>query len=373
MYNGNRLKLGLFGFNVEGGMSITTAPERWQPSWQNNIEVAKMVDEAGLEFVLPIGRWRGYGGASDFQGTSLETITWAAGLLAHTTTCTVFGTIHAPMFHPIIAAKQMATVDTFSGGRFALNLVCGWNQDEFDMFGQEQREHDVRYEYGEEWLDVVRTLWREHDRVDYRGRFFDLPGLVGRPKPYGGSEPVLMNAGYSPAGRAFAMRNCEFLLTSLVDVESGRRDVKEVRGTARREYGRDISLVATAYVVCRPTAAEAEEFHRHYAGDHADWEAADHLMELAGIHAQFFPPEHYQQFRERFAGGHGMYPVVGDPDHVAGELARIAEAGFAGIGFSFVDYAAEFPYFRDEVLPRLEARGLRSARATRRDGRALRR
>jgi alkanesulfonate monooxygenase SsuD/methylene tetrahydromethanopterin reductase-like flavin-dependent oxidoreductase (luciferase family) len=82
-------------------------------------------------------------------------------------------------------------------------------------------------------------------------------------------------------------------------------------------------------------------------------------MELAGIHAQFFPPEHYQQFRQRFAGGHGMYPIVGDPDHVADELARIADAGFAALAFSFVDYVGELDLFRDEVLPRLAARGLR--------------
>jgi len=363
MYNRNRLKLGMFGFNCEGGMAITTAPEKWKPTWENNIEVARLADEAGLELALPIGRWRGYGGASDFHGTTFETITWAAGIAAHTRNLTVFGTIHAPMIHPIVGAKQMATVDLLSEGRFGLNLVCGWNQDEFEMFGKEQLEHDARYEYGEEWLRVVRTAWREPEPVDFHGRSFQLQGLIGRPKPYGGSEPVLMNAGYSPAGRAFAIRNCEFLLTSLIDVESGRRDVEEVRGAARREHGRDINLVATAYVVCRPTAAEAEAFHRHYAGDFADWEAADHLMELAGIHAQFFPPEHYQQFRERFAGGHGMYPIVGDPDQVASELERIADAGFAGVAFSLVDYAAEFPYFRDEVLPRLEARGVRTPAA----------
>jgi len=362
MYNANRLRLGLFGINVEGGMAIHTAPEKWMPTWENNIEVAKMLDDAGLEFVLPIGRWRGYGGASDFQGTCFETITWASGLLANTRSLTVFGTIHAPMFHPIVAAKQMATVDLLSEGRFGLNLVCGWNQDEFDMFGVEQREHDTRYEFGEEWLDVVRTLWREPERVDYEGRWFRLPQLIGRPKPWVGGEPVIMNAGYSPAGRAFAIRNCEFLLTSLIDVESGRKDVQEVQAAAAG-LGREINVIGTAYVVCRPTRAEAEEFLQHYAGDHADWEAADHLMELAGIHAQFFPPEHYQQFRERFVAGHGMYPIVGDPDHVAAELERIANAGFAGVGFSFVDYAAEFPYFRDEVLPRLETRGVRQPAA----------
>src|SRR5947207_7660984 len=90
MYNGNRLRLGLFGINVEGGMAITTAPEKWNPTWENNVAVARMLDEAGLEFLLPIGRWRGYGGASDFQGTSFETITWASGLLAHTRSLTVF-------------------------------------------------------------------------------------------------------------------------------------------------------------------------------------------------------------------------------------------------------------------------------------------
>ncbi len=359
MIGGNRLKLGLFGFNCLGGMAITTAPENWIPTWENNVRVATMAEDAGLEFVLPIGRWRGYGGASDFQGISFETVTWASGLLASTRTLTVFATVHAPMIHPIVAAKQLATVDQMSVGRLGLNLVCGWNQDEFEMFGKEQLEHDTRYEYGQEWLDIVRTLWREDHPVDFHGRFFDLPGLVGRPKPYGASGPLLMNAGYSPAGRAFATRNCRLLLTSLIDVESGRRDIEEVKAAAQREHGREIDVVATAYVVCRPTAAEAEEFHRHYAEEHGDWEAADHLMALAGVHAQYFPPEHYQQFRQRFTGGHGMYPIVGTPDHVADELERIADAGFAGLAFSFVDYVSELPYFRAEVLPRLEARGLR--------------
>jgi FMNH2-dependent dimethyl sulfone monooxygenase len=352
------LKLGLFATNCEGGLAITTAPERWHATWENNLAVARLADEAGLDFLLPIARWRGYGGASDFEGSSLETITWAAGMLARTERCTVFGTIHAPMFHPIVAAKQMATVDLFSGGRFGVNVVCGWNQDEFEMFGFEQREHDERYEFGEEWLDVVRTLWREEEPVDYEGRYFSLRGLVGRPKPAGGAEPVLMNAGYSPAGRAFAIRNCAFLLTSLIDVESGRRDVAEVEAAARA-LGREIAVVATAYVVCRPSAAEADEFHRWYADEHADWEAADHLMALAGVHARFFPPEHYQTQRERFVAGHGTYPIVGDPDHVASELARIADAGFAGVGFGLVNYLDELPFFCAEVLPRLEALGIR--------------
>jgi alkanesulfonate monooxygenase SsuD/methylene tetrahydromethanopterin reductase-like flavin-dependent oxidoreductase (luciferase family) len=68
--------------------------------------------------MLPVGRWKGYGGDTDYMGTTLETITWATGLLARPERLVAFGTVHAPLFHPLIAAKQMVTADRFSGGRF---------------------------------------------------------------------------------------------------------------------------------------------------------------------------------------------------------------------------------------------------------------
>ena len=54
-----------------------------------------MADEAGIDFLLPIGRWKGYGGETDYQGATYETITWASGLLAQTSRITIFGTVHA--------------------------------------------------------------------------------------------------------------------------------------------------------------------------------------------------------------------------------------------------------------------------------------
>ena len=71
--------------------------------------------------------------------------------------------------------------------------------------------------------------------------------------------------------------------------------------------------------------------------------------------------------RGRFAAGHGTYPLIGDPDSIVGELERITAAGFAGTTVSFVDYVKELPYFRDEVIPRLEAKGLRAAVSTLRE------
>jgi alkanesulfonate monooxygenase SsuD/methylene tetrahydromethanopterin reductase-like flavin-dependent oxidoreductase (luciferase family) len=64
----------------------------------------------------------------------------------------------------------------------------------------------------------------------------------------------------------------------------------------------------------------------------------------------------------RFAAGHGGMPLVGTPDEIADILANVSKAGFAGMCFSFVNYLDEFPFFRDEVLPRLERMGLRGKR-----------
>src|SRR5580704_6153453 len=76
MQNTNRFKLGLFGMNCSGSFA-TTAPERWDAGWEDNLAAAKLADEAGIEFLLPIARWQGYGGITDRQGTSFETLTWA--------------------------------------------------------------------------------------------------------------------------------------------------------------------------------------------------------------------------------------------------------------------------------------------------------
>src|SRR5918911_5578578 len=103
MYSRNRLKLGLFGANCSSGRAVTLVPERWSGSWADCLALARMADKAGIEFLLPIGRWKGYGGETDYQGTTLETITWATGLLAATQRVTVFGTVHAPLFNPVIA------------------------------------------------------------------------------------------------------------------------------------------------------------------------------------------------------------------------------------------------------------------------------
>jgi alkanesulfonate monooxygenase SsuD/methylene tetrahydromethanopterin reductase-like flavin-dependent oxidoreductase (luciferase family) len=362
MLNDNKLKLGLFSANCSGGMAVTTVPERWQASWENNLALARAAEEAGFEFLLPIARWGGYGGETDFQGWSLETITWATGLLANTRRISVFATAHTAFFHPLVAAKQFATMDQIGGGRFGLNIVCGWNLPEYEMFGLElPDQHDVRYGLAQEWYDVVRAVWTRSERFDWNGRYFSLKQVYGNPKPFAGLPPV-MNAGSSTHGREFAVRNADFFFTVLVDLERGAETVRTVKELARG-YGRSIEVFTTCYVVCRPTKREAEDYHAYYVDECADWPAVDRLMSLQ-VHTQSFPHAELERLRRRFAGGHGTYPLVGDPDHIAEELKRISEAGFAGTTIAFVNYLDELPYFVDEVMPRLRRMGLRSAAQT---------
>jgi dimethylsulfone monooxygenase len=360
MFNDNRFKLGLFSPNCAGGMAVTTVPERWRASWEDNLALARMADAAGLEFLLPIARWAGYGGETDFQGESLETITWAAGLLAATSRITVFATAHTAFTHPLVAAKQFATIDHIGAGRFGLNVVCGWNQPEYEMFGLElPPDHGARYRYGQQWLDVIRTAWQSENTFDWEDEFFTLRHASCRPRPVDGTLPPIMNAGSSEEGRAFAARNCDFLFTVMVDPDSGAETVRRMQALARERHARELGVFTTTYVVCRPTDREADEYHRHYAVDCADHAAVERLMTLQGMHAQSFPREMIDALRVQFAGGHGVYPLVGSPDTVAAGIECIAAAGFAGATIAFVNYLDELPYFAAEVLPRLEAKGLR--------------
>src|SRR5882762_2979473 len=94
MFDRGAFLLGTFASNCSGGMTVTKVPERWDNGWANNLRLARLLDAAGMDFMLPIARWIGYGGETNFHGNVLETVTWATGLLAQTRQLTVFATIH---------------------------------------------------------------------------------------------------------------------------------------------------------------------------------------------------------------------------------------------------------------------------------------
>ena len=361
-FSRNALKLGLFGMNLSSGRACTKVPERWSGNWEDNLRLAQLADAAGMDFHLPVGRWKGYGGATNFEGAGFETTAWATGLLAQTQRLTIFATVHAPLVHPVLAAKQFVTADQVGRGRFGLNIVCGWNADEFGMFGVDQREHDDRYAYGAEWITAIYRMWEEAGPFDIDGAYLHLRNVEAEPKPYGGTRPIVMNAGSSVAGRAFGVTYCDMIFRNWRGLEANAQDNAETM-TAARANGREVGVYTSGYVICRPTRKEALEYEHYVVEENADWEAIDHLLELsmANNHSwKHASADEVAQARRRIAAGHGGCPAIGDPDEVAAALARLGAAGFAGFAFSFVNYLDEFPYFRDEVLPRLERLGLRA-------------
>ncbi|MGV9711026.1 LLM class flavin-dependent oxidoreductase [Gordonia sp. NPDC003424] len=126
LYNQQKLKLGLFGTNVSNGLTMTEAETTFRPTWEQNTAITLAADRLGFELTVPVARWRGFGGAIDFNGECLETYTWAAGLAEATENIMIFATTHVPTVHPVVAAKMAATIDHISGGRFGLNAVMGW-------------------------------------------------------------------------------------------------------------------------------------------------------------------------------------------------------------------------------------------------------
>jgi FMNH2-dependent dimethyl sulfone monooxygenase len=360
LFNANRVKLGLFGLNCDYGCTSTTAEGRWELSWPATRAVAALADQAGIETLVPIARWRGFGGAINFNGASYETYTWAAGLGASTERTAVFSTSHVPTVHPIMAAKQATTIDHISGGRFALNVVCGWFQPELEMFGATPLAHDTAYEYAAEWLAVLRKLWATEGEFDHEGRFFKITKGFHEPKPLQQPFPPVMIAGASAVGRRFAAQLPEmaFMNARQGARENYQADVTNLRRLAREEFGRALQVWGHAYVVCRPTEREAREYLDYYVREKGDWVAIDNLTRGMGLH--HLPPERFASMQFDFVAGWGGYPLVGTPEQIVDELIALERVGFDGWMLSWVDYQAELRQWIDEIMPLMEQAGLRA-------------
>lgn len=359
--NANRLKLGTFSTNLDGGGAITTMPGILHPEWGRVRAIAKTADRIGLEVFVPVARWKGYGGITNYAAASFDTFCWAAGLAAVTEHAYIFSTCHVPTIHPIVAAKQLATIDHISGGRSGINIVGGWFRPEMEMFGRKLLEHDRRYDMAEEWTDILLSLWTTDEEFDYAGEFFTINAGFSEPKPLQRPRPPMMNAGGSGRGLDFAARYCDVLFAYVQDDEDfddAKASVDRVREKAR-SYGRDVQVWTQAYVVCRDSEAEAKAFYDHYVHELGDQDAADRLMHHMGLETQHLGPKNFERARERFMAGWGGVGLVGTAEQIVERFVRIADAGYAGCVLLFPLWEEGLERFERDVLPLMEQAGLR--------------
>ena len=361
VYSERALRLGTFGQNLQQGCAITSIDGALEATWPQTLEVARIADRMGFEALVSVGRWRGFGGRTDFNGAGFEPFTWAAGIGASTQSAGVFSTSHVPTIHPILAAKQAMTIDHVTNGRFALNVVTGWHQAEIEMFGAPLLPHDERYEVAREWLHIIRTMWTAEEPFDFEGRYYKVEGAVCRPHPVQRPHPVTMNAGGSEAGRRFGASQCDvvFALTGDHSPEALRAQVDAFRDLARTEYGREISVWCNAYIVQGDTEQDAKDYLHSYVYDYGDWDAVENLVTTFGIQSQSLPPEVARAMKEHFIGGWGGIPIVGTAEQIVDGLSGLVDVGFDGILLSWARYIQDMRRFEDEVHPLLVQAGLR--------------
>jgi len=166
-------------------------------------------------------------------------------------------------------------------------------------------------------------------------------------------------------GRAvttIAIRNCDAFFTNVMGLSLDQQSeaVRAAKAEARA-YDRELDVFTVGVITCRPTQKDAEDYHHYTVVEQADWSAVDKLLAIRGVRAEEMPAEEFQRQRMHFAHGNSGLPIIGDPDHVAGELVALSRAGLTGIAVSLVNFADELPYLRAEVLPRLARAGLRAA------------
>lgn len=170
-------------------------------SW--SAEAAQLIEEIGYrsvwlpEHVVFFPEYRSQypyesGGAQEVHKTlGVHDPLVLAGAIAASTTTLRIGTyvFVVPQRNPIVTARQVASVDQLSGGRFEFGVGVGWSEEEYDAL-------DVPFERrGErmnDYLAAMRVLWAEDEISEYRGEFVDFEPLHCYPKPAQARLPIIV-------------------------------------------------------------------------------------------------------------------------------------------------------------------------------------
>jgi probable F420-dependent oxidoreductase len=161
------------------------------------LDSARMVEDLGYSSLLmPDHFTEQYGPLTSLAAAASVTSTLKVGAL-------VFGNDYR---HPVVMAKEMATLDHISEGRVEFGLGAGWMRTDYDQSGQTYDRPGIRIERFEESLEVIRRCWAG-EPFDFDGVHYQMAGYDGLPKPYTeGGPPVMIGAG-GPRMIGVAARN----------------------------------------------------------------------------------------------------------------------------------------------------------------------
>ncbi|MCW2879526.1 MAG: Luciferase-like, subgroup [Sphaerisporangium sp.] len=358
------MMLGLFLPLQTGAFSQSTLPRGTRWDFPYNRHLTEVAESYGFEFVFGLQQWvpkGGFGGETRYRENFLDPFMSTVALSASTSSILTISTVHVLYgnWHPLHLARFAATADHISGGRYGLNIVTGYAANEPLMFGMERIQHDNRYDMADEFVSVMEDLWAGEDNLTYDGRYYRLTDAYVSPRPRYG-RPILVSASGSPAGFAYAGRHSDIVFTSSPAgaefdraIEALPAHVAKIKQAAR-DAGREVKVIINPTVICRETDAEAKAYYDSIVS-HADMGS----IEAYARRHQGGDAKGWQQHvpADRIVGGH--IQIVGDPDTVTAQIARLRDAGMDGIQIGFYDYLPELHFFGEHVLPRLKAAGLR--------------
>jgi probable F420-dependent oxidoreductase len=101
------------------------------------------------------------------------------------------GIVLVPERHPLLLAKEVATLDRFSGGRFLFGIGAGWLREETELFGGDFAH---RWTQTRESVQAMKVLWRDAE-AEFHGRYYDFPPVRSYPKPVQSPHPPVLLGG----------------------------------------------------------------------------------------------------------------------------------------------------------------------------------
>ena len=351
------VKFGVFLPNGSNGYIPSAASPVYEPTYQHNLEISLAAERQGLDFVLSMMKFRGFGGETGYWDSCLESFTLMAGLAAATQTIGLFPSISILSQHPALVARMIATIDDISDGRCGLNIVTGWNRPEYAQMGMwpGDAHYQRRYDYAAEYVQILQALWQS-GRASWDGEYFSLDDCSVLPVPK--NSIPLVCAGQSPAGREFVARYADhqFVLTSEDNLVTSVEDIRAKSAIS----GRDVGIYALFHMVLADTddAAEAQVQQIIDAADHG---AISNILASASLDTNTGGTSDQlkaaldQDVETGNMAFMGIPVIYGSAETVRQRIEAIAKrTGIDGMLFSWPDFVAGIERFGTEVMPDLQ-------------------
>jgi probable F420-dependent oxidoreductase len=183
------MKFGIMFANVmgfaepEGAVAIGQAAEA--AGFESLWTVEHVVVPAGYKSAYPYAEDGRMPGGED--APIPDPLIWLAYVAASTSTIKLAtGILILPQRNPVVAAKEIATLDRLSGGRVILGVGAGWLQEEFDVIGIPFEDRGARLD---DHIEAMRALWTQ-DKASMHGTHTSFDDAIMRPRPAQPSVPI---------------------------------------------------------------------------------------------------------------------------------------------------------------------------------------